>query len=182
MKASDLANQLLKDAEKAVPPFGAESVMIAQHLGADATGILLQHIQARGSTALLALESLREADRKAYDSIPAAERAEIYSHSLLNSTFFNAWGLPGYQLTATSQALIALGDAAIPSLEPLLENQRAAPLSGSQDATTSNVYANRVCDYAWVFIAEIRHQPYTFFENPAKRDLAIKALRRQLND
>jgi hypothetical protein len=182
MKDLNLEDQLLKDAELAVPPFGAESVKLARQLGAQATGILVGHVRARGNTALLALEVLREADRKAYDSIPAAERIEVYAHSLENSDFFNTWGLPGYQLTATSRALIALGDEAVSRLRTLLEDQRSAPLSGSQDATTSKMYANRVCDYAWVFIAEIKQEHYEYFQSPNKRDVAIKALRRQLNE
>ena len=164
-----------------MPPFGAESVKLARQLGANATKVLLQHIQARGKTALLALEALREADRKAYDSIPVAERTEIYVHSLESSHFYNTWGLPGYQLTPTSQALIALGDEAVSRLRPLLEYQRPAPLSGSQDATTSKMYANRVCDYAWVFIAEIKHKHYKYFQSPNERDRVIEALRRQLH-
>ncbi len=180
LQLSNLAIQLQEDAARAVPPFGAESVKIARILGPAATNLLLQEIAVRGNTALLALEALREANPSAYSALPVRERADIYVSSLQSSIFFNAWGLPGYQLTPTAQALIALGDDAVPALEPLLAAHQPAPLSGSQDATTSKMYGNRICDYAWVFICEIKRRPYTYDHSPTERDQAIVTLRQEL--
>jgi hypothetical protein len=115
-----------------------------------------------------------------YNLLPAEERAECYVDALLTNIFYNTWGLPGYQLSATSRALISLGEKAVAVLKPLLGDRRFAPHSGSKDATASNVYGNRVCDYAWVFISEIRHRPYAYSQSPAERDLAIDELRESL--
>jgi hypothetical protein len=180
MQLTKLATQLREDARQAVPPFGAESIQMARELGPQAADLLLEEIDAHEETAFLALEALREADAAAYASLVASERARIYASELKNNLFYNAWGLPGYQLTSTAHALIELGDYAVTVLKPLLADKRPAPLSGSQDATTSSMYGNRVCDYAWVLISEIGNQRYVYFRDPAERDLAIEALRRGL--
>jgi hypothetical protein len=180
MQESNLEAQLREDTARAVPPFGAESIKIARHLGPEATAFLLHEIRAGGNTAFLALEALRESNPSAYSALSVQERARIYVDALKNSNFFNAWGLPGYQLTPTAHALIDLGDDAVWALELLLHDCRHAPLSGSQDATTSSMYANRICDYAWVFINEIKHWPYVYSQDPAERDRARETLTREL--
>lgn len=182
MQLSKLAKQLQEDVARAVPPFGAESLNIARNLGPRATDLLLHEISARGDTAFLALEALREADQAGYNSIAARERANIYVDALKQSSFFNAWGLPGYQLTPTAHALMTLGQDAVAVLEPLLVDRRPALMSGSRDATTSTAYGNRLCDYAWVLISEIRRRPYVYSQDPAERDQAIQALRDELNE
>jgi hypothetical protein len=182
MQVSELSKKLEEDAANAVPVWGAESIALVRQLGAAATPALLEHIKPGGATALLALEGLRVADPKAYAKLPARERAEIYGHSLQDDLFYNNWGLPGFRLTETSQALTALGEEAIPVLLPLLSERKAAPLSGSQDATTSTAYGNRVRDYAWVFILEIKNRPYTYQRNPDERDKEIIALQNELQN
>jgi hypothetical protein len=183
VQRSELESQLQEDAAQQVPPFGAESVRMARRLGSAATDLLLGHIEASRSTAFLALEALREADPGAFGGVPGPQRAEIYANNLQNeSVFYNAWGVPGYRLTDTAHALIDLGDEAVAVLEPLLTDRRLAPLSGSQDATTSNMYGNRVCDYAWTLISEIKDRPYAYFQDPAERDPAIEELRQELSN
>jgi hypothetical protein len=180
MELSTLRTQLQEDAAQAVPPFGANSLKLARQLGRQATNLLRGEIEARGDTAFLALEALREADQAGYNSLPARERAAVYVDALKKSVFYNSWGLPGYRFTATTDALIALGEEAIRALKPLLSDCRTAPLSGSEDATTSTIYGNRLCDYAWVLISEIMGRPYLYSRNLAERDRAIGALRQEL--
>jgi len=182
MQILELSTQLQEDAANAVPPFGAESIKIARQLGSLATSFLLEQIWGGGNTGFLALEALREADLVAYNSLPARDRAEIYVYALQNNIFYNSWGVPGHQLTATAYALISLGEKAIDVLKPLLVDQRPAPLSGSKNATASAVYGNRLCDYCWVFISEIRHQPYIYARDPIERDHAIATLQQELQD
>ena len=182
MQIPKLSAQLQADVIHAAPPFGAESIKIARQMGSAATNFLLEQIQAQGDTAFLALEALRVANPDAYAALPVRERASTYRSALQTNIFYNSWGLPGYQLTDTSQALISLGEEAIPVFQPLLSDQRLAPLEGSQDATTSTAYGNRICDYAWVFIQEIRGQPYTYAENPSERDREIEKLQRELKE
>ena len=180
MPVIDLSTQLQEDAINSVPPFGAESIRIARQLGPDATDLLLKHIEAQESTALLALEAWREADPDRYAAFSSQAKAKIYVKALKNNLFYNTWGVPGYQLTGTAYALIGLGDVAISALKPLLDDNRPALLSGSQDATTSRMYGNRVCDYAWVFINEIKKRPYKFHRNATERDSEIEGLRKEL--
>lgn len=178
MSLPELLVQLQQDAAQGMPAFGAESVRLARSLGNAATDLLLEQIHARGDTAFLALEALRVSDPPAYAAIPGVERAEIYAATLRTNIFYNTWGVPGYHLTETTRAFLDLKDDAIAQLLPLLADQRPAPLSGSQDATTSTMYQNRVCDYAWVFICEIRQLPYAYSRDPKEPDRSIEELRR----
>lgn len=179
--SDELVRQLERDAEAEAPPFGAESIEIARRLGKAASDFLLAEIRARGRTAFLALEALRSADPDAYRSLPGPEKAGIYADALKRNLFFNAWGLPVHQLTDTSRALIALGQDAVLPLRRLLDDHEPAPLSGSQDATTSTLYGNRICDYAWVFVSEILGRPYVYEMDPKERDRQIDDLRHALS-
>jgi hypothetical protein len=138
---------------------------------------LTPRLQPGGSDALLALEALRVADPAAYAALAARDRAAIYVAALQHSVYFNAWGQPGMALSDTAHALIALGEPAVAALAPLLDDQRAAPSSGSQDATLSHANGNRVCDYAWVLISEVKLADYAYSASPAERDRDIAALR-----
>ncbi len=175
-----LADQLQQDAARGVPPFGAASVRRARELGSAATPMLRDRIAERGPDLLLALEALRGADPAGYDVMPAPERAAAYVAALAASTYFNAWGQAGRSLTDTSRALIALGPDAVKALTPLLDDLRAAPSSGSQDATLSQMNGNRVCDYAWVLINEVHGTEYAYAPSPADRDREIAATRATL--
>ena len=172
-----LATSLQQDAARDIPPFGADSIKLARKIGPPASQLLVQHVHAHGSDALLALEALRMADPAAYAGLPASECAQVYGAALQHNAFFNSWGQPGGQLTETAHAFAALGDAAIAVLAPLLDDKRPAPASGSQDATTSQMNGNRVCDYAWVLISEARHVAYAYLTSPAERDQDIAAMR-----
>lgn len=180
MSLSKLEEQLRLDIEMEVPPFGAGSIILARQLGSTATPVLLKHIKSGDETAFLSLEALRGADPDAFHSLPLRDRAGIYVQKLKSNLFYNTWGVPGYHLTETAQALIALGNEATILLKPLLNDRRPAPLSGSEDATASTVYANRIRDYAWVLISEIKGQPYQYFQTPTERDRHIDKLVKEL--
>ncbi|HEU4733662.1 MAG TPA: hypothetical protein VFT22_37465 [Kofleriaceae bacterium] len=177
---SALASRLAEDVAHDIPPFGANSVKLARGLGPAATAMLAGKVAARGGDAFLALEALRAADPAGYAAVPAADRAAVYAAALQRSAFFNSWGQPGMSLTDTSHAFAQLGDAAVAVLTPLLDDQRAAPSSGSQDATLARMNGNRVCDYAWVLISEARGADYAYAASPAERDREIAAMRAAL--
>lgn len=175
-----LEAQLIDDARREIPPFGAESAHLARSIGAAATPILMKQIDQAEAPAFLALEALHGADPKAYSALSAETKGKIYVRTLSKNIFYNAWGIPGHYLTDTAKHLIGLGKQILPFLLPLLQERRAAPLSGSQDATTSQMYGNRLCDYAWVFMNEILDRRYTYPRAPAERDPLIAALHREL--
>lgn len=179
-QVTELGRLLAEEAALGVPPETAETVRRAQEIGAAAAPFLAEEAQSGGTGALLALEALRIADRDAYEQLPAAARAAIYTRALKESAVFNAWGIPGMQLTSTAHALIALGEEAVQALRPLLDDDRPAPLEGSQDATTSRYYGNRVRDYAFVLLAEIVGLAYSYDVEPERRDEQIAALTARL--
>lgn len=180
MQELGLQKQLQEDAAQDVPAFAADSIKLARQMGSAAAPILLEQINPQGKTSFLALEALREAAPDVYHSLPSRLRADIYGEALRSSDFYNTWGVPGHQLTDTANAFIDLGETAVAVLKPLLNDKQEAPLSGSHEATTSKVYGNRLCDYAWVLISEIRHLPYGYSLDRAERDEGISALRDSL--
>lgn len=180
MSIDALMRQLERDAAAGVPPFGARSIELAGALGSRAVEALRTQIQSRRATAFLALEALRIVDVRTFDALPPDERADVYIRALKVNPFFNAWGVPGHHLTDTARAVIAMGRPILTQLRPLLDDDTPAPLSGSEDATTSDMYGNRVCDYAWVFISEILGRPYVYAMNARERDQQIAELRRTL--
>jgi hypothetical protein len=181
MDTSKLKAKLLEEAQIEVPPFGAESVEMARTYGPEATPLLLDLLHGDEKAAFLALEALRAADEKTYDSLDPQLRAKIYSRALAGNASYNAWGLPAYHLTDTAKAFIGVGQDAIPMLLPLLSDRREAMLEGSQDATTGKMYHNRVRDYAWVLMNEILGRPYTYARDPEDRDRSISNLLRELD-
>lgn len=154
---------------------------MARDAGPTAAPLLLAEVEAEGSASFLALEALRAADEHSWESVAPGMRAHIYAEALRRNVFFNAWGLPGYQLSDTSAAFASLGGAAVAALLPLLDDRREAPLSGSQDATTSKSYGNRVCDYAWILACDALRRRCIYFRDPRERDVAIAAMRSELS-
>ena len=171
MSDAQLAALLAQESAMGMPPESADSVKRARRSAAKPSRSCAR--RSRGPGALLALEGIRAADPAAYEALPAPERAEVYARSLASAQIFNAWGLPGFSLSDTARAVIALGEPAVAALRPLLADERPAPLFGSQDATTATAYGNRVRDYAFVLIAEILGVEYTYDESPAERDRQI---------
>jgi hypothetical protein len=180
MELAELNALIDRETADEIPPFGARSVAVARELGERATGLLLEKIRGGDDSAFLSLEGLRESDPGAFDRLPADCRAKVYARALGRNTFFNAWGMPSTGLTATSRALIALGEAAVSVLTPLLSNRSEAPLEGSREATASNIYHNRICDYAWALISEVRNLPYEYSQDPADRDRQMTSLEASL--
>jgi hypothetical protein len=169
-----LASMLAEESAMGMPAESADSVRRARQLGSAAVPQLREELH--GARALLALEGIRAADPAAYEAIPIRERATIYARALHDAQIFNAWGLPGFSLTDTARAVIALGPPAIDALRPLLDDERSAPMFGSQDSTTASAWGNRVRDYAFVLIAEILGIAYSYDESPADRDGQIGGL------
>jgi hypothetical protein len=148
-----------------------------------AAGRILSHPDASSLQLLLALR--REAP-DTYGELPAALRAEVLVAALRDLPFLNdfGWMEPGGHGhdTTAAQALLELGDAARAPLIPLLDDDRPAPLSGSETATMSSVYAYRRADFAARYLNKLLRRDAPFAAEPAERDPAIAALREELRE
>jgi hypothetical protein len=180
MSDDEIIRLLDEETALAMPPETADVVRRARDVGPAAADALAAALDDGGWRALLALEAIRAADTAAYAALPAEQRAHIYTDALRDSGEFNAWGLPGVHLTGTARAIVALGTPAVAALAPLLDDDRPAPLEGSQDATTAAMYANRVQDYALVLLSAILGEPVTYGKDPAERDEQIAQLQAHL--
>lgn len=146
----------------------------------DIRGASLYVEQHPDASAYLILFALKDADAAAYQAVPGATRAAILCDALRSLPFANDFGhlVAGLRSGEASEALVALGKPALPYLEPLLLDHRAATFFGSADATLSAQY--RRCDFAFRIAARILGEPAPFDAEPLERDARIAALSRRL--
>lgn len=130
------------------------------------------------------LMGLRRDQPDTYAAIAADVQAQVLAGALGHLRFLNDFGYlaPGGSFDAESaQVLLDAGEAAIPALVPLLDDDRPAPSRGSETATVAKINQLRRCDYAYHYLMEL-----TGAEDPALepdlgvRDERIAQLREQL--
>src|SRR5690349_80158 len=86
----------------------------------------------------------------------------------------------GHGWDSTVAQALELGEPAQAPLRALLDDNRPAPLYGSETATMSSEYGYRRADYAYRYLAELQHRDAPFAADPAQRDQANAALRGRL--
>ena len=138
--------------------------------------------QASDQARFLAAEILFYKDTQYPPETMHTALASVYAAALANNftQMANPWGLPD-SLDEVGQHVIALGEAAVPSLVPLLDNTTPAIYGGSKEATVGNSYQYRIKDLAAYLISQIMAIPYTVKTNPDERDPEIEKLKRQLS-
>jgi hypothetical protein len=118
--------------------------------------------------------------------------AAIYAHALAQTgvsmeDFYlpaNIWGFL-YELDDPGDAgqhFIDLGEAALPELIPLLDNEDHVLYEGSREATMGNEYNYRIKDFAAFYISKIKDIPIPFQPELEKRDREIEKLKQTLLD
>jgi hypothetical protein len=170
---------------EAATPLGLSDAYQSATFDGETAGAAAQRVRAHpDATSLQLLLALRREAPDAYGELPAALRAQVLVAALRDLPFLNdfGWMEPdghGHDTTA-AQALLALGDAARDPLIPLLDDERPAPLSGSETATMSSAYGYRRADFAARYLNKLLHRDSPFAADPAARDDAIAALRDEL--
>ena len=130
----------------------------------------------------LTLEALRMLSIGDYNQVSDETRIGIYTDMMRHAIVFNDWGMPSHGLNGeTARRMIQSGDKALSFLEPLLMERRPATCLGSETATISKEYGNRVCDYALAMIREILDEDGDYPYDMNKRDLMIEELRQRLS-
>ncbi len=129
------------------------------------------------------LMALRRERPEIYLQVPDTIKAEVLSSALGHVKWLNDWGYldPGGSWDDVSaQALVATGWVAASRLRELLDDQRPAPLSGSEMAFLSSHYGYRRCDFAFRYLSLILGVDPAFQPDPALRDTNIAELRSRL--
>jgi len=124
----------------------------------------------------------RDSCPKLYEDIPTGTKAKVLVSGLRHAGVMNEWGyldVGGCEGPA-AEALLELGQDAIPFLMPVLNDARPALLSGSEDATASQLWRIRRKDYAYRYICLLLHRKPIFQPDPSSRDRAIEDLTRDL--
>ncbi len=135
---------------------------------------LREEADANGPRALMALRALaRLAPEERFS--PAA-KAILYAAALARDVDFTRWGVvapSGFLPGVYGQELLELGKISTPYLRPLLRDRRRAPVSIEP---AGRVQGDRVCDYAWVFLATLHDRPLAYHAAPDARDEQIRQM------
>jgi hypothetical protein len=129
---------------------------------------------------------LRRDQPTAYHKLPATVRASVLFSALKELTSFNDWEEPcegldiRYEPNSDSpdQMLLEIGRPALPYLLPLLDNRSEASYGDEEDEAEYDNY--RRADVAFRFVSSILGLPYDFRPDPAERDQAIAAFKKEL--
>jgi hypothetical protein len=131
------------------------------------------------------LMALRDHYPASYDRLSVTTKAAVLCSALARTTVHNDWGYldsEGSWESGSAQALLALGPSALRYLRPLLDDRTRAYLAGSKEATTSESYRYRVCDFAYNYVCLILGWPRKFDVDPKERDKEIESLKVKLDD
>jgi hypothetical protein len=124
-----------------------------------------------------ALGALRVLARLAPSERFSAEaKAILYATALREETDFSRWGLispSGFLPGVHGRELLELKGASAPYLRPLLADRRRAKIAGSE---VNRIQGDRVCDYAWIFLAEVFDRPLSYAPDPSLRDPQIREM------
>lgn len=124
-----------------------------------------------------ALGALRVlAKRAPSERFSPAAKAILYATALQGESDFARWGLispSGFLPGACGRELLELGAGVAGPLRPLLSDRRRAKIAGSE---VNRIQGDRVCDYAWIFLAEIFDRPLSYAPDPSQRDPQIREL------
>ena len=174
----ELIRRLESDSSKDVEPFNSLAYREAVARGAAIGRELATSIKSQDRSSFLTLLAVRKTYREGYDALDAKSKAAILVSALQNSKYFNAWGLPHLYWEDAAKALIELKDVAAPALTALLQEQRTAPLWGSEEAMESKAYNYRLKDYAWALLLEISGEKVTIPREAGARDQLISTMKK----
>lgn len=139
--------------------------------------LLREIADANGEQALMACRVL--ARRAPHERFSHAAKAILYVTALGREENFAPWGViskGGFLPGVYGEELLALKAAATPYLRKLLTNKRRARVLGGEAQRTNEIQGDRVCDYAWVFLATIFDRPLAYHAEPESRDPQIREL------
>ena len=154
-----------------------ESTAEYRRLRDDQIPILREIADSNGEQALMALRVL--ARRAPGERFTPAAKAILYWSVFQRDAFFNRWGViskSGFLPGVYGHEMMALGTAAAPYLQKSLRDTRRAPVFGGEEERTNRIQGDRVCDYAWVFLATLFDRPLIYHADPQLRDPQIQEL------
>lgn len=176
LSAEELVDLLDVDAEDGREPFNSLAFREIQRRGETIGQELADVIQRRDRPSYLAIIALREVDGAAYQEMNRALIAEILVEALGRSEYFNTWGIPHLYWEDGALAIIEQAEASAQPLRALLDDDRPAPVFGSEEVVESELYGYRVKDYALALLAEIEGQRLELPIDPTERDSMISSL------
>lgn len=181
-KYDELIKKLEEESAELVPMLQSRIYLEIIAIGDSIVPFLVASVKDTTVKHYLSLMAIAEMDQKALLQIPVETRLKIYTDTLQKGGPHNDWGLAGEYLSGASLDLVRIGEKAIPSLIPFLDDTTAAGIWGSEEATINQQYQNRVCDFAYYLIQQIIRRDEPYFKTPEERDIAIDQLRQFIKE
>ena len=150
-------------AEEALVGVAGDAAATPRRRYAAAEALLQGHFSSWRSTS---------ADRRAVAGALAAAMRNDPSH--------NRWGLPGQFAGRLGEHLLSLPEGA-EALAPLLDDQTALNIVGSEAATLQAAARYRIADLAAYLLSRYRGWLWPAYDDVAQRDAAIALLRARLS-
>jgi hypothetical protein len=146
---------------------------------------LVKDSTAPAKVRFLAAEVLFARDVFFVDRAGEALVAQLYADALVNgyTGHANAWGLlwEHDEVGEVGSRFLVLGEAAIPALSALLDNDTIVDsYEGSEEATVGNGYRFRIKDFAAYYLNRITGYPVPFHRDHGGRDAEIERLKAHL--
>lgn len=183
MSNDDLTSELRRESLAGRTRADAPSLLRALAAGPRVLPPLLEELESARApyhAYYLASEAVRELDPVRFGALDQVVELRIYVEALRHAMVFDDWGFPGGARPARDEWLRGLAGPAVALLTPLLDDRRAAPILGSQEATLARARGNRICDYALALVLELRGESRPLPATPADRDRLIAELRATL--
>jgi hypothetical protein len=139
--------------------------------------VLREIADSNGDHALVALRVLSK--RAPSERFKPEAKAILYWTVFARDPVQNRWGVitkSGFLPGVYGQEVLDLGPAAAPYFQQSLRDQRRVAVFGTEEARTSRIQQDRICDYAWILLATIFDRPLAYHEDPRLRDPQIHDL------
>ena len=130
----------------------------------------------------LAADIVLDKDASRFDENDRRAIAEVYAEALREQVTLSAneWSFPDGFAGRAGEHLVGLGEAAIPALRPLLDEETLVLYEGSQEAMFGRRYRFRIKDLAAIFVSKILGVAFPDDTDPRIRDAAIADLKERL--
>jgi hypothetical protein len=180
MSVQDLVTHMELDAQSGREPFNSPAYREMTKNRKDQGAALMQAVRPLARPSFITLLAIRSIDPTAYASLEPVLRRDILLGQLAKSKSYNVWGMPHLYWEDAANAVVELGEGAVPPLKAFLADRSPAPVWGSEEYQEYQKYKYRRCDYALALILAIRGQDLKALPvDPSERDRLIEQVQKQ---
>jgi hypothetical protein len=170
----DLVERMDAESKQEREPFNSLGYREIRRRGREVGAELAREIQRQDRPSFIGILALRAVNRSGYGSLDRDMVVDVLVDRLRTNRYFNAWGLPHLYWEEAGDAVVEREQAAVEPLRDLLDDDRRAPVYGSEEKFESDRYKYRVKDYAFALLRRIEGDEEKLPTSPRERDRLMK--------